>query len=142
MKKKVTKKDSNILGSTVVGAGLAGLAAVAYFFLGPEGKKHQKNVKSWAIKMKADVIEKLESARSVVGEPAYQAIIDSVAAKYEKSKKNTPEEIKALADDLKKHWKTISKTVKVEKPITPKKAKTVVRTKIVKAKPKAPKKNK
>ncbi|MCX6795175.1 MAG: hypothetical protein NT165_00335 [Candidatus Falkowbacteria bacterium] len=115
MKKPIAKKGSNKLEATAIGASLAGLAAVAYFFLGPEGKKHQKNVKSWAIKMKGDVVEKLEAARNV-GEPAYHAIIDSVAAKYEKTKKTSPEEIKALAQDLKKHWKTLAGSVKHETP--------------------------
>ena len=138
MKKQPVKKGSSAVESTVIGASLAGLAAVAYFFLGPEGKKHQKNVKSWAIKMKGDVVEKLEAARSV-GEPSYHAIIDSVAAKYEKAKKTSPTEIKALAQDLKKHWKTISSSIKTEKPKTTKTTKTV--KKAVKPKPKAKKTN-
>jgi hypothetical protein len=86
---------------------LAGLAASAYFLMGPNAKKNQKHAKAWAIKMKGDVVEKLEAARSVT-EPIYHEIINSVAAKHEKGKKTTPEEIMELAKELKKHWKTIS----------------------------------
>ena len=113
MKKKTTKNDSGAMKLVVLGASLAGLAT-AYFFFGPKGKKHQIHAKAWAIKMKGDVIEKLEMARDV-SEPAYNEIIDSVATEYEKSKKASREEINALARDLKKHWKTISRGARVAK---------------------------
>ncbi|MFA6297451.1 MAG: hypothetical protein WC629_02715 [Candidatus Paceibacterota bacterium] len=112
MKKKTTKGAGKSVGAVklaVLGASLAGLAATAYFFLGPKGRKHQKQTKAWAIKMKGDVIEKLEMAREVVSEPAYQEIIDSVASQYTKGKKASSKEIMALAEDLKKHWKKVSK---------------------------------
>src|ERR1035437_3109144 len=108
MKKKITKSGSSAVELAVVGATLAGLAATTYFFLGPKGKTHQKHAKAWAIKMKGDVVEKLEQARDM-SEPAYQEIIDSVAVEYAKGKKASQEEIDALAQDLKKHWKTISR---------------------------------
>jgi hypothetical protein len=107
MKKKATNNGSNLAEIAIVGASLAGLAATAYFFLGPKGKQHQRNTKAWAIKMKGDVVEKLETARDV-SELVYHEIIDSVATEYEKGKKASHEEIIALAQDLKKHWKTIS----------------------------------
>ncbi len=107
MKNKATKTVSKSVTLGVIGASLAGLAA-AYFFLGPKGKKHQKQAKSWAIKMKGDVVEKLETARSL-SEPVYHEIIDSVAGEYQKGKRAGSEEITALAEDLKKHWKTLSR---------------------------------
>lgn len=107
MQKKTTKKVSDTTKLAAIGVGLAGLAATAYFFLGPKGKKHQKHVKAWAIKMKGDVVEKLETAREV-SEPVYHKIIDAVAEKYEKGSKASQKEIRELAQDLKKHWKTIS----------------------------------
>ena len=107
MEKKTTKNGSSAAKLAVLGASLAGLAATAYFFLGPKGKKHQRHAKAWAIKMKGDVVEKLETAREV-SEPVYHEIIDSVAAEYKKDMKASQEEISALAQDLKKHWKTIS----------------------------------
>ena len=122
-KKKQTKKPGEAK-LVALGAGLAGLAATAYFFLGPEGKNNQKQFKAWAVKMKGDVLEKLEQAKEV-NEPAYHKIIDTVAAKHEKFKKAAPADIKTLAKDLKKHWGVISQpAVKktVAKKATPKKA--------------------
>ena len=59
MQKTVNK--SNVVKLAVVGASLAGIAATAYFFFGPKGKKHRQHAKAWAIKMKGEVIEKLEA---------------------------------------------------------------------------------
>lgn len=108
------KKGSHVATMVVIGASVAAVAGAAYFFLGPKGKKHQKQVQAWAIKMRGDVVEKLENAREV-SESVYREIIDSVAAEYEKGKKASHKEIRALADDLKKHWNTISKSARTAK---------------------------
>lgn len=92
----------------VIGASLAGIAATAYFFFGPKGKKHRQHAKAWAIKMKGDVVEKLETVREIT-EPVYLEIIDTVAKEYAQGKKASQAEIDALSADLKKHWKSISK---------------------------------
>lgn len=113
MKKKLNKK---VLAAelAVLGASLAGLAATAYFFFGPKGKANQKHAKAWAIKMKADVIGKLEAAKKIT-EPIYHEIIDAVAKEYAKGKKAGQSEVKALAQDLKKHWNIIGKSAKAVK---------------------------
>lgn len=108
------KQQNNAIKLAAIGAGIAGLAASAYFLFGPKGKKNQKHLKSWAIKMKADVIEKLEKAQEVT-EPIYQKIIETVANEYVKKMKAGKEEIEELSNDLKNHWKTIGKTVKATK---------------------------
>ncbi len=92
----------------VLGASLAGVAATAYFVFGPRGKKTRAHAKAWAIKMKGEVVEKLEAAKEIT-EPIYLEIIDAVTKEYKKSKKATQPEIEALAVDLKKHWRTMSK---------------------------------
>lgn len=114
MSKKTTKSGSGAMKLAMLGASLAGLAATAYFLFGPKAKKNQRQAKAWAIKMKADVIEKLEVAREV-SEPAYRKIIDAVAAEYGKAKKADRKDISALAQDLKKHWRTISRAAKSAK---------------------------
>jgi len=136
MKKETIKKDSSAAKLVTVGAGLAGLAATAYFFLGPKGKKNQKEAKDWATKMKNDVIKELKSAQKVT-EPVYQKIIDSVASKHEKIMNVDSKEIKALADDLKKHWKTISGSIAIStiKPAVKKAATTVKKTTVKKTAP-------
>jgi gas vesicle protein len=116
MKNKTIKDTgSDIIRLSIVGASLAGVAAITYFLFGPKGKIHQKHLKSWAIKMKGDIVEKLETAREV-SEPVYHEIIDSVASEYKKGMKAGKEEVEELAKDLKKHWKTLvdsSETIKV-----------------------------
>lgn len=111
--KNKTNDSSGAMKLLAFGAGLAGLAA-AYFFLSPKNKKHLENTKSWVIKMKGDVVEKLEQARAI-SETIYNEIIDSVATKYEKSLKSSPEEVQELAQDLKTHWNAISRSVKAKK---------------------------
>lgn len=100
--------NSKAVSLAVLGASLAGVAATAYFFFGPKGKKNRAHAKAWAIKMKGDVVEKLEKAKEIT-EPAYHDIIDSVSKEYATGKKATKAEIEELATDLRKHWKSISK---------------------------------
>ena len=107
MKNEIKKEGSNAVNLMVLGATLAGLAATAFFFFGPKGEKNQRHAKAWAIKMKGDVVEKLEEADNI-SEAVYQEIIDSVAAEYKKGMKAGNEEIDALAQDMKEHWDTIS----------------------------------
>lgn len=126
MKKHTTKNHSHAVKLAVLGASVAALAATAYFFLGPKGKQHQKHAKAWAIKMKGDVVAKLEKARHI-SEPIYHEIIDSVAARYEKEMKASKEEVRSLAQDLKKHWKTISASAKAVKRDVVKGAKKVAK---------------
>jgi hypothetical protein len=111
MENETKKGGSKAVNLVILGASLAGLAASAFFFFGPKGVKNQKHAKAWAIKMKGDVVEKLEMADEV-SEAAYQEIIDSVAAEYKKGMKAGDEEINALAQDMKKHWKTISRSAR------------------------------
>src|SRR3990172_13135296 len=105
MKKKMNKK---VLAAELafLGASLAGLAAAAYFFFGPKGKVNKQHAKAWAIKMKSDVIEKLAIAKKIT-EPIYHEIINAVAKEYAKE---GGREVEALKQDLKRHWKTISKS--------------------------------
>ncbi|MFZ1626798.1 MAG: hypothetical protein WAT81_03285 [Candidatus Moraniibacteriota bacterium] len=106
MEKKTKKSNAALLG--VIGASLAGVAAGVYFFFGPKGKVHQRHAKTWVVKMKAEVIEKLELAQEIT-EPVYQEIIDTVAKEYTKAKRAGHAEIESVAKDLKKHWKSMSK---------------------------------
>src|SRR5574344_1193766 len=131
MKKEIKKGKSGASGAVALGASLAGLAASAYFLFTEDGKKAQKQAKAWAIKMKGDVIEKLENAREV-SEPIYHQIIDTVAAKHEKIKKNGPKEVKELAKDLKKHWGFISDLTTMPKIKPAKPAKTIKIKKVAK----------
>ena len=121
MENKNVKSGSGAVKLVNRSARLVALAAAAYFFFGPEGKKHRDDAKSWAVKMKVDVLKRIKAARDI-SEPAYRKIIDFVAAKHEKGRMAAPKEIKALAQDLKKHWQKISKSAPAAKRKAAKKA--------------------
>ncbi len=105
------KKQTNTGKIVALGASIAALGAATYYFFGPEGKKHQRNFKAWMIKMKADVVAKLEEAQEVT-EAVYNKIIDEVASSYTKAGKVSKEEIALYADILKKQWKNVVNSTK------------------------------
>jgi len=123
---QMKKNKPSAVKLAVIGASLAGLAATAYFLFGPKGKKNRQHAKAWAIKMKGEVVEKIEAARAIT-EPVYREIIDTVAKEYKKGKKASQPEIEALATDLKKHWKAMSKLAMVAKQEIAKDAKRVAK---------------
>lgn len=105
-KKTVGKKGLSAKAAIGIGAGVAALTAAAYVLFGPEGKKNQKAIRSWAVKMKGEIIEKFEEAKELT-EPVYHEIIDNVQAKYAKFKNVDKEELKATVAEIKKHWKAL-----------------------------------
>lgn len=108
--KKDTKKKGISTGSVVaIGAGVAALAAASYYFFGPEGQKHRKTAKGWMLKMKAEVVEKMEKAKEM-SQSMYDTIVDSVAKKYAKYP-----EAAMMVDMLKKQWKGISSSAAPKK---------------------------
>src|SRR3954462_15246802 len=109
MEKKKTK-NNNISAGTIaaVGAGVLALAAGSYYFFGPEGKKNRGKLKGWMIKMKGEIIEKMESTKDLT-EAAYEKIVDAVASKYQKAGKLSEAEVRMFAEILKRQWKGISR---------------------------------
>lgn len=104
--------DNNTSAKLItLGVGVAALAAGAYFFFGPDGKKHQKKMRGWMVRMKGEILEKLEAAQEVT-EPIYHKIVDTVAAAQALSGQVSKEEIDELADELKKKWRVISRSLK------------------------------
>ena len=118
------KQKKQAVEAAAVGVGIAATALVAYLFFGPNGKKNRKAARGWMLKMKGEVVEQLEKIQHVT-EPAYDKIVDAVAARYAKAKTVDKKELEELAADLKKHWKVISKGAsakkKTAKKATPKK---------------------
>ncbi|MDD5152935.1 MAG: hypothetical protein PHS95_03015 [Candidatus Pacebacteria bacterium] len=113
----MVKKESSakVVGEIVaVGAGIAALSAAAYVMFGPDAKKNKKAVKSWAVKMKGEIIEKLEEAKEIT-EPVYQNIINTVHQKYENVKNIDKTELMDAIADLRKQWNNMSKDAKPKK---------------------------
>jgi len=105
MKANTQSKKSNVGSIVAIGAGVAALTAAGYFFFGPSGEKNRKKMKGWVIKMKGEIVEKMESVQEVT-EPVYNSIVDAVAKKY--SSVVDKVELDSLVKELKKHWKLIS----------------------------------
>ncbi|HUC88893.1 MAG TPA: hypothetical protein VMR49_02575 [Candidatus Paceibacterota bacterium] len=93
------------------GATIAGLSAAAYLLFGPNGKKNRKAIRSWAVKMKGDIIEKFEETKEIT-EPAYHKIVDEVRDKYSQFQNVDKNELEELVADIRKHWKAIAKDAK------------------------------
>jgi hypothetical protein len=115
-KKSVAKKvaDMSTPNKVLMGAGLTALAAAtagAVFLYGTEaGKKKRKQITSWSLKMKADVLDKMENMKDW-SEDAYYALVEAVGDKYKNVKNIDPAEVALLVTDLKRHWKTIHRQV-------------------------------
>jgi hypothetical protein len=126
------KKSKNNSGAKIlaVGAGAVALAAAGYYLFGPNAQKNRKNIKGWMIKMKGEIVEKLEMAKEI-SEPIYQQIVDAAAAKYLTAGSIAKEDVQRLAGELKKQWKSIS-----GKKVIKKKAKQSVKKAVKKSKKK------
>ncbi len=104
-----------------IGAGVAALATATYYFFGPKGEDHRESMKGWMIKMKGEIVEKIEEAKEL-SEPVFREIVDSVVASYAASKKIGEQELHAFADRLKGQWKEIATTSVAATSSTAKKA--------------------
>lgn len=107
MAKKITDKKNDAKTALLIGAGVAALTAAGVYFFGPRGKAHRKEAKGWMIRMKGEIIERMENAKEMT-EEAYHNIIDAVTAQYKKHGKIAEEDIETLAKELKAHWKGIA----------------------------------
>lgn len=117
-------KKNNVGKVIAISAGVAALAAAGYFFLGPNGKKNRNKARGWMIKMKGEVVEKLESMQNVTKE-TYEAMVDTVSSLYVAVGGKI--EVEKLAKELKGYWKIISNkaTAKTKKVDSKKLAKSI-----------------
>jgi len=109
-KRKRKKSGSNVKKVAAVGAGMALVAAAAagaYFLYGTkEGARKRKQIKGWTLRVKGEVLEKMEKLKDV-NEKVYRETVDTVAEKYRKIKNIDSEELDAVVKELKNHWKNI-----------------------------------
>jgi hypothetical protein len=99
----------------IAGAGIGALAIAAYFFTGAKGKRNQRKFKGWMIRMKGEVIDRLEDIQDVT-EPVYNEVVDTVAQAQLVSERIPREEIMQLAEELKRDWRTITRLAKGKRP--------------------------
>ena len=133
MTTKKTKTEGHPAAAAVAIAGAVAAAAGAYFLYGSkDAKKNRKVVKSWVLKAKAEVVEKLEQVKGEINEENYHKIVDGVMTKYNKLKAEHGDDVENVMKEMKGHWKNIKthlkKDVKVAKKAV-KKGKKVVKGK-------------
>jgi len=108
-------KNNSIVKGVAMGAGIATAVAVtagAYFLYGSKNaNKNRKKVKSWTLKAKGEILEKLENI-SEVNEEIYQKIVEGVSKKYQALKNINEKDIAEFVKELKGHWKNIAKELK------------------------------
>lgn len=110
--KKAALSDTQKIG---IGVGLTAAAVAAagtYFLYGSKGaSKNRKVVKSWALKAKAEVLEKLEQAKEMSQEE-YEQVIDTVSGLYAQVKDASKADISGFKKEMKEYWNKIEKTAK------------------------------
>ena len=93
-----------------VGLGLAAAAAAGagYFFYGSKGAtKNRKKAAKWAHDVKADVVKKAKKLEKF-DQAAYHKIVDESVKAYKAVKKIDPEDVTALAFELKENWDSVA----------------------------------
>ncbi len=123
----MTKKNSEMTSAQKisVGVGLTAAAVAAastYFLYGSKSAaKNRKAVKSWMLKAKAEVLEKIEDAKEMSKEE-YEELIGTVVGAYAGVKNASKTELKSFKNEMIEHWKAIEKTAKPKKKPVAKKA--------------------
>ena len=118
--KKAAAKKPILTDNQKIGLGVgltaAAVAAAGTFFLyGSKGaSKNRKTVKSWVLKAKAEVLEKLEQAKEM-SQAEYMQLIDSVGGAYSQFKDASKVDISSFKKEMKEHWNKIEKTAAPKK---------------------------
>ncbi len=139
------KKDTELTPNQKIAAGVgltaaAVAAAGAYFLYGSkDADKNRKTVKSWALKAKAEVLEKMEEAKKMSQEE-YDEVVAAVVGTYAGVKGATKKDLSEFAAEMKEHWDVIEGFAGKKKKAAPKAAKKAVKKATKKVAKKAPKK--
>ncbi len=103
-KKKVELSASQKLGIGVGLTAAAVAAAGAYFLYGSEeAPKNRKKVKSWMLKAKGDVLQKLEAAEHMT-EDEFHAVVEKVLTTYNKAQTISKKELKDFKAEMLEDW--------------------------------------
>jgi len=111
------KKEPELTQNQKIAAGVgltaaAVAAAGAYFLYGSkDADKNRKTVKSWALKAKAEVLEKMEEAKKM-SQDEYEELVHSVADAYAGAKGATKTDLKSFTSEMKDYWSAIESKAK------------------------------
>lgn len=105
------KDESHGIGIGVGLAAIAAAAAGAYYLYGSDkAVKNRRQVKSWMLRMKAEVMDEVENIKDLT-QDSYEKAVDTVSKKYASIKSIDVEELTDLAKRMKDHWKDIQEDV-------------------------------
>jgi gamma-glutamylcyclotransferase (GGCT)/AIG2-like uncharacterized protein YtfP len=90
----------------MVGAslGLAVAAAAGAYFLYGRNAKVRSKVKGWVLKMKGEILERLEKLEDV-NMDTYHDVVDQVGRRYQNLKDVNNQELRGVVTDLKSAWR-------------------------------------
>ncbi len=111
MATKATKKISSATVGTAaaITAAAAAAAAGAYWLYGAkDAAKNRRQVKSWMLKARAEVMDAVEKLKDV-DKDTYLRIVDDVVQGYSKAAGAKSAEVRQLVRDLKDSWQYIAK---------------------------------
>lgn len=102
-------KTTNI---TKTGMGLAAVAALGtYLLYGKRGAVNREKVSGWMLKMKGEVLDRVEGIKDLNKE-AYYTIVDETAVRYARLERVGASELQHLTQELKGAWEHLGKQLK------------------------------
>lgn len=123
---KAKKGGNGMAVAAVATAAVASIAGAVFLYGTDAGKKKRKQIRSWGIKARGEVLERLEKAKEV-NEGVYRDVVKAVMSKYEKVKNVDLNELNDLARELTTGWSHIKRQLSGA---PKKKAKKVVSKKV------------
>ena len=96
----------NVIG--VFAAGAVAATAGTLFLYGKNAKHNRKAVRGWTIKMKGEIVDKMEKLGEI-NQEVYHALVDEVTQAYGKLQYVDAQDLQKMAKELKSSWKDISK---------------------------------
>lgn len=121
-----SKRSGLFTGVGLAAAAAAAVAGAYYFYGSKEGKARRKKLKGWVVKMKGEVLERMEDLKEI-NQELYDKTVDAVALQYEKVKNISPEEIAGVVKELKGYWGKVQKELSHGAKKTARKAKRIAR---------------
>jgi hypothetical protein len=134
---EITNNQKIVAGVGLTAAAVA--AAGAYFLYGSkDAVQNRKIVKSWGLKAKAEVLERMEDAKKMTREE-YEDMVQAVAGTYAGVKGSTKKDLVEFVSEMKEHWDVIEDLASNKKKGVNKTVKKVTKA-VKKTVKKAPKK--
>lgn len=129
---KAKKAGNGMAVAALATAAVASVAGAVFLYGTDAGKKKRKQIRSWGIKARGEVLERLEKAKEV-NEGVYRDVVKAVMSKYEKVKNIDVNELNDLARELTTGWSHIKRQLAGPKKKVTKAVKAVKKAVVKKA---------